>query len=133
MGQSTWDADAIITGSHLHSSGHARFGNAPATAAAGSTHSNAAQLPNSTAAVYPVTGSDGTKGFIIHPADAVAGQMIWIGNQVSNQSLIVYPPSGGSINGAATNAGFTGSSGKGVIVYCLTANAAGTSSTWLAW
>jgi len=99
------------------------------TAAAGSTTADAGVLPAGTAAVYPTTAADGTKGVRVHANDKVTGRLIFIGNGVSNQVLKVYGPSGASINGAAADAAFSGASGKGVIMYCLSA----ANNTWLAW
>lgn len=99
------------------------------TAAAGSTNADAAALPAGTSVVYPTTGADDTKGVILHTSDKVTGRQILIGNGVSNKVLKVYPPAGGTINGAAANAAFSSASGKGVIVYCLNSGA----NTWLAW
>jgi hypothetical protein len=65
----------------------------------------------------------------VHADDKVSGRMLFVGNGVSNQILKVYPPTGGTINGAAANAAFSSASGKGVILYCLSA----TDNTWLAW
>lgn len=99
------------------------------TAAAGSTTADAGALPAGTAGVYPTTAADDTKGVVINAADKVTGRMLFIGNGVSNKILKVYPPSGGSINGAAGDAAFSSVSGKGVIIVCLDA----TGNTWLAW
>jgi predicted RecA/RadA family phage recombinase len=99
------------------------------TAAAGTTFADAGALPAGTAAVYPTTGADGTKGVIVNASDKVTGRMIFIGNGVSNQILKVYGPSGATINGASANVAFSGASGKGVIMYCLDS----TANTWLAW
>ena len=99
------------------------------TAAAGTTTSDAGVLPAGTALVYPTTGADDTKGVRLHASDKVAGRMVLIGN-VSNKILKVYPPSGGTINGAAADAAFSSNSGKGVILVCLSASGSG---TWLAW
>lgn len=97
------------------------------TAAAGTTTADAGGLPAGTARVYPTTAADGTKGVRIDPADKVSGRMLMIGNGVSAQILKVYPPTGGTINGAATDAAFSSVSGKGVIAVCLSA----ASNTWL--
>ena len=98
------------------------------TAAAGSTTTDAGVLPAGTAGVYPTTASDGTKGVRIHASDKVTGRQIFIGNGVSNQIMKVYPPSGGTINGAAADAAYSSASGKGVLITCL--SSAG--NTWLA-
>lgn len=99
------------------------------TAAAGSTTADAGVLPAGTQAVYPTTAADGTKGVRMHASDKVTGRLVHIGNGVSNQVLKVYPASGGTINGAAADAAYSGGSGKGVIMYCLDS----TANTWLAW
>jgi len=99
------------------------------TAAAGSATGDAGVLPAATSQVYPTTAADGTKGVRVHADDKVSGRMLFVGNGVSNQILKVYPPTGGTINGAAANAAFSSASGKGVILYCLSA----TDNTWLAW
>ena len=99
------------------------------TAAAGTTTANAGALPAATATIYPTTAADGTKGVVIHTDDKVAGRMLFIGNGVSNRGLKVYPPSGGTINGAAADAAFSSVSGKGVLIVCLSVSG----NTWLAW
>ena len=99
------------------------------TAAAGSTNADAAALPAGTAPIYPTTAADGTKGVILSTSDKVTGRMVMIGNGVSNAILKVYPPSGGTINGASANVAFSSASGKGVIAVCLSSG----SNTWLAW
>jgi hypothetical protein len=99
------------------------------TAAAGNDNTNAGALPAGTAKIYPTTAADDTKGVIIDVADKVTGRVLLIGNGVSNKILKVYPPSGGTINGAAANAAFSSASGGGVIIVCL--SSAG--NTWLAW
>lgn len=98
------------------------------TAAAGSSTSDAGALPSG-ALIYPTTAADGTKGVRVHASDKVTGRMLFIGNGVSNQILKVYPPSGGTINGASADAAFSSASGKGVVIVCLDS----TGNTWLAW
>lgn len=100
------------------------------TAAAGSTNADATALPAGTATTYPVTAADDTKGVILDASEKVAGRLIFIANLVSNKVLKVYPPTGGTINGAAANAAFSSVSGKGVIIQCLTTAGSG---TWAAW
>ena len=73
--------------------------------------------------------ADDTVGVTINAADKVTGRAILIGNKVSNKILKVYPPAGGTINGAAANVAFSTVSGKGAIVCCLDA----TTNAWLAW
>ncbi len=99
------------------------------TAAAGSTTTDAGVLPAGTAEVYPTSAADGTKGVRVHADDTVYGRRIFIGNGVSNAVLKVYPPTGGTINGAAANAAFSSVSGKGVIMICSDA----ANNAWLAW
>lgn len=98
-------------------------------AAAGTTTADAGALPAKTANVYPTTAADDTKGVVINAVDKETGRRIFIGNGVSNKILKVYPPSGGTINGAAADAAFSSASGKGVIAVCLNKAA----NTWLAW
>ena len=98
------------------------------TAAAGTTTADAGVLPSG-AGVYPTTAADDTKGVRIVAADKVTQRMLLIGNNVSNKILKVYPPTGGTINGAAANAAFSTVSGKGAVLYCTDA----TANTWLAW
>lgn len=98
------------------------------TAAAGSTTSDAAVLPAATAQTYLTTGADGTKGVRIHADDRVTGREIRIANGVSNAVLKVYPPTGGTINGAAADAATLTASGKGIILICTSASA----NTWAA-
>jgi hypothetical protein len=99
------------------------------TAAAGSTTADAGVLPAATGNVYPTTAADDTKGVRVHADDKVKGRTLLIGNGVSNKILKVYPPSGGTINGAAADAAFSSASGKGVMIHCLSS----TGNTWLAW
>lgn len=98
------------------------------TAAAGSTTTDAGVLPAATSHFYPTTAANDTKGVRINAADKVTGRRLEIGNGVSNKILIVYPPTGGTINGAAADAGFSSVSGKGVTIRCLS----GSGNTWLA-
>lgn len=98
------------------------------TAAAGTTTADAGVLPAGTAAFYPTTAADATKGVRVNAADEVTGRKLYIGNGVSAQVLKVYPPTGGTINGAAANAAFSSASGKGVVMICVDA----TAQTWAA-
>lgn len=99
------------------------------TAAAGSTTTDAGVLPAGTAAVYPTTAADDTKGVRVHANDKVTGRMLFIGNGVSNKILKAYGPSGATINGGAADAAFSSVSGKGIILYCLS----GAGNSWLGW
>lgn len=99
---------------------------AASTAAAGSTAGDAGVLVGG-CTHYPVSAADDTKGVIMHQRDAVTGAVVEIGNLVSNKILKVYPPTGGTINGAAANAAFSTASGKGVTLRCI---AGGVGGTW---
>lgn len=136
-GQSGGDARYYGAGTLLHLEAGSAFVNdgtdtrtaGASTAAAGSATGDAGALPEGTSSVYPTTAADDTKGVRVHASDQVTGRTILIGNGVSNKILKVYPPTGGTINGASANAAFSGASGKGVIMVCLD----GTANTWLAW
>lgn len=99
------------------------------TIALGTNSATAAVLPAGTAGTYPTTAADGTVGVRVDVADQVTGRLLLIGNGVAAQILKVYPPTGGTINGAAANAAFSSASGKGVVIQCLSASG----NTWLAW
>jgi hypothetical protein len=99
-GKAVASTDGMISASLTQSPG-------ASTAAAGTTTADAGVLPASTAGVYPTTGADDTKGVRIHASDQVTGRRLFIGNGVSNKILKVYPPTGGTINGAAANAAFS--------------------------
>lgn len=98
------------------------------TAAAGTTTADAGVLPAGTAAVYPVSAADGTKGVRINAADQVTGRQLTVGNGVSNAVLKIYAPSGGTINGAAADAAYSTASGKSASITCLS----GSGNSWLA-
>jgi len=100
------------------------------TAAAGSVAGDAAALPPAKT-VLPVSGADDTKGVILDAHDAFLGNRIFIANLVSNKILKVYPPTGGTINGAAANAAVSTASGKGITMICLAATSTG--GTWSAY
>jgi 20S proteasome alpha/beta subunit len=75
--------------------------------------------------VYLTTGADDTKGVIINAADKVLSRRIYVANGVSNKILKVYPPSGGTINGGAADAGVSSASGKGVALICTSTSGSG--------
>ncbi len=124
-------ADALVMQTALASASSAADAVYPpfyagvSTAAAGNDSTNYGALPAGTANLYPTTAADDTKGVGINAADNVTGREIRIANGVSNKILKVYPPTGGTINGAAANVAFSSASGKGVIIICTdsTANA----------
>ncbi|MEN6532727.1 MAG: hypothetical protein ABFD89_03640 [Bryobacteraceae bacterium] len=98
------------------------------TAAAGSDSAGAGALPAATSGVYPTTDADNSKGVRVHSSDLITGKVLFIGNGVSNKVLKVYPPTGGTINGASADVAFSSASGGGVILICLSSAA----NTWLA-
>lgn len=103
------------------------------TAAAGSTSTDAAVLPAATAGTYPTTAANGTRGVRLNGLDNVTGREIRVGNGVAAQILKVYPPTGGTINGAAVDAAFSSASGKGVILQCLDMTANSGAGAFAAW
>ena len=65
--------------------------------------------------------ADSTKGVKINGADKVSGKMLWILNTVSGQTLKVYPPAGGVINGGSADAAVVSAAGRGICIVCLSA------------
>ena len=118
-------ADGVLLGGHIVHAGMITPAGA-STAAAGSTTADAGVLPSATGSFYPTTAADGIKGVRIAASDRVDGKMLFIGNGVSNQILKVYPPTGGTINGAAADAAFSTASGKGAILICVSSSG----NTW---
>ena len=119
-------SDGVLLGGHIV---HAGIIN-PAgvsTAAAGTTTADAGVLPSATGSVYPTTAADGNNGVRIAASDRVDGKMVFVGNGVSTAILKVYPPTGGTINGAVADAAFSSASGKGAILICLSSSG----NTWL--
>ena len=118
-------ADGTLLGGHIV---HAGMINPPgaSTAAAGSIAGDAVALPSATSSVYPVTGADNTKGVKLANSEKVSGKVVFVANLVSTTVLKVYPPAGGTINGAAADAAFSTASGKGAILICLS----GSGNTW---
>lgn len=113
-------ADGSLLGGHIVHAGMITPPGA-STAAAGSTASDAATLPAGTSSVYPTTAADSTKGVKINGADKISGKMLWILNTVSGQTLKVYPPAGGVINGGSADAAVVSAAGRGVCIVCLSA------------
>jgi hypothetical protein len=118
-------SDGTLLGGHIVHAGMITPPGA-STAALGSTTADAALLPTGTGSFYPTTGADDTKGVRINGADKVDGKMLFIGNGVANKILKVYPPSGGTINGAAADAAYSSASGRGTHLICLS----GSANTW---
>jgi len=98
---------------------------ATSTPALGTNAATAAVLVGGKA-LYPVSAADGTKGVIIAAVDAQLGNEIKIGNRVATAVLKIYPPTGGTINGASANAAHDTTSGQGVTLICLVAASGGT-------
>jgi len=61
-----------------------------------------------------VSGGGATTGVRL-PSDAQIGDEFLIGNG-SGSNLLVYPPSGGAINGGSADAAKTVSDGKGIVI-----------------
>lgn len=97
-----------------------------ASIAAAGTDANTAAILAGGKAVYPVTGADGAKGVKIAAVDAQLGNEIKIGNRAAVAVLKIYPPTGGTINGASANAAHDTTSGQGVTLICLVAASGGT-------
>lgn len=127
------DSGSSITLNGLVTVTQATSGVGGSTAAAGNDSTNFGALPAGTAKIYPVTAADDTKGVGISASDNVTGREIYIANLVSNKILKVYPPAGGTINGAAANTAFSSSSGKGVIVACVDSTANTGKGSFAAW
>lgn len=73
-----------------------------------------------------MTGSNNTTCVAINVADKVSGRSLFIVNQVSNATLVVYGPANASINGGTANTAYTSAVGKSVPISCVSA----TSNTW---
>lgn len=97
---------------------HIRPAQGASTAAAGNATGNAGALPAGTGVIYPVTAADDTKGVILHASDNITNNVLFIANLVSNKILKIYPPTGGTINGAAADAAYSTASGKGALIVC---------------
>jgi hypothetical protein len=65
---------------------------------------------------------------VLLPVDRVVGDAVFIFNLDSAQDIKVYPPSGGTINGASANAALVVGQTQGVIALC----ASDDGLTWLA-
>ncbi|MCX8090598.1 MAG: hypothetical protein N3I86_06620 [Verrucomicrobiae bacterium] len=76
--------------------------NTGTVAAAGTTQATAAPLAYT---VNHVTGADSTKG--VRLPSSRPGTLVVVYNATAAQTLAVYPPTGGSINGGTTNAATT--------------------------
>ena len=118
-------SDGVLLGGHIVHAGMITPPGA-STAAAGTTSADAGVLPAASGSFYPTTAADDTKGVRIAASDRVDGKMLFIGNGVSNKILKVYPPTGGTINGAAVDAAYSSGIGRGSHLICLSSSA----NTW---
>lgn len=84
--------------------------------AAGSTQGTALVL---TAAINEVTTTASSTGVVLPSVEAGTGP-IWVANYGAN-TLSLYPPSGGQINRAGTNAAISMSAGVSVELFCTSA------------
>lgn len=98
------------------------------TIALGTNSATAAALPAATGGIYPVTAADDAVGVRIDVADKVLNRRLLIGNLVFNKILKIYPPTGGTINGASADAAFPTLSGQSATLVCTNA----TTNAWLA-
>lgn len=65
---------------------------------------------------------------VLLPNDRVEGDFVMIFNLDSAQDIKVYPPSGGTINGAAANAALVAGQQQAVLAICVSTDGL----TWLA-
>jgi hypothetical protein len=107
-------ASANIVGGNIRSNGYVIRSTATGITAAGSSQGTATVLSKEFNVVSTVSSGQG----VILPT-AVAGMAIIITNTSAN-SLLVYPHSGGDINGAAANAAY--SQGPGSTLQYITPN-----------
>lgn len=78
-----------------------RLGNNPASiAGVGTVQTGAANIAAPVALITPASGNT---AFILTSSFST-GRPVWVWNQSTTLTALIYPPSGGSINGAATNA-----------------------------
>jgi len=98
---------AVITGSRQRT-----------VAAAGSGQSDATLIG---ANVTTVTGASGTNGVVLRKGKGTNG--IYAGviySSAATNALLVYPPSGGTINGGSANAALSVTARKPAIFYAIT-------------
>jgi hypothetical protein len=92
-----------LVNAHLPPVTASMIGGVPSTvAAAGTTQGTAALIGSS---LVTVTGASGTNGVIL-PA-GMPGDTVTIYSSAATNALLVYPPVGGAINAAATNAAYS--------------------------
>lgn len=97
------------------------------TVAAGTTTTDAGVLPAATGGTYPTTGANGVVGVRIAASDKVTGRKLFVANGAALM-LKIYPPTGGTINGAGADAAFSTLAGLGATLVCTNSDA----NTWIA-
>ena len=95
-------------------------------AASGSSVSSSAAIVNH---VTMVTAADGTKGVQL-PA-ATNGEVYYVGNILSNQTLKLYPSTGSQFNGFAPNASINLTGSQGAV--CVYASSSAANAWIVAW
>lgn len=106
LGTGTLTVQGAATGNFIVGAagkGQLALANQASLAAAGSNQGGAAAIVNQ---VTVVTGSDDAKGVVL-PAPAAGGAPRFVYNSVTNKTVEIYPPSGGTINGGTTNVSVT--------------------------
>lgn len=93
-------------------------------AAAGTNQATATALASYSSMIHNVTGADGTKG--VRLVSPTAGKHVMIRNASGSAVLPVYPQTGGTINGGATNAAFSVAPNSMAVFWALS------STTWAA-
>jgi len=79
-------------------------------------------------AVNTVTTVATDNDSVLLPVDRVTGDVVFIFNLDSAQDIKVYPPSGGTINGASANAALVVGQTQAALAICI----ADTGLTWMA-
>lgn len=78
-----------------------RLGNTPASySGAGTAQTGATSIASPVAVITPTSSNT---AFVLTSAFST-GRPIWVWNQSSSQTALVYPPTGGTINGGSANA-----------------------------
>lgn len=85
-------------------------------AAAGSAQTDATLIG---ANVTIVTGASGTNGVVLRKANNKYAALVY--TSAATNALLVYPPSGGTINGGSVNASFSIPAKKTAAFYAITA------------
>jgi len=107
-------ADKLMLGNAADKLGTLSVGT---VAAAGDSAATAGVLTNKV--IQLVTAADDAVGVIL-PA-GFAGQIMFVANAVAAKYLVVYPPTGGTINGGGANAAYNIPNGQMAISACSAA------------